>query len=57
VLLICLSFFIALSLLDLLAFPVTRSFGCSCSAGAEFFSSNYVNVYDNLLLVANVSIC
>jgi len=57
VLLICLSFFIALSLLDLLAFPVTRSFGCSCSAGAEFFSSNYVDVYDNLLLVANVSIC
>jgi len=40
-LLICLYFFIALSLLDLLAFVVAGSFGSSYSAGARFFSSNY----------------
>ena len=43
--------------MELLVFAVARSFGCSYSVGAGFFSSNYTGCLYNLLPVTNVSVC
>jgi len=37
-----------------LAFTVVGNFGCCCCLVLDFFLQTMPNVYDNLLLVANV---
>ena len=43
--------------MELLAFAIAGSFGCSCSVGAGFFSSNYAGCLYNLLVVVSICEC